>query len=445
MIGLVFFCIPKRIIMELLYLFIGLIAGILIGYLFALLKKSNSRSEDRHLVTKELHDATLLSVEKLETKQQSKDAEIKELTKELAVQVQINEDLTQRLKLHQQELATEKEQLRLDFMIAANKILEEKSQKFTQQNRLNIDGVLLPLQQKIKEFEQKVELFYGNDTKERATLKEQIRQLTQLNQQMNQETRNLTEALKGQSKIQGNWGEIILERILEKSGLRKDFEYFTQTNYTNENGRRQLPDMVVQLPNQRHVVIDSKMSLTAYERYSSAQDEQSVKEALKAHVASVRKHVKELSEKKYEQIHQINSLDFVLMFIPLESAFSLAIQNDHQLYYDAFDHNIIIVSPMSLLATTRTISNVWKQENQSRHAIEIAELGGKMHDKFVNFVLDLENVGHKIQAADNAYNEAMKKLSTGRGNLLTKASKLKSMGVKAAKSLPAKYNLNDES
>ena len=166
---------------------------------------------------------------------------------------------------------------------------------------------------------------------------------------------------------------------------------------------------------------------------------------MKAHVASVRKHVKELSEKKYEQIHQINSLDFVLMFIPLESAFSLAIQNDHQLYYDAFDHNIIIVSPMSLLATTRTISNVWKQENQSRHAIEIAELGGKMHDKFVNFVLDLENVGHKIQAADNAYNEAMKKLSTGRGNLLTKASKLKNMGVKAAKSLPAKYNLNDES
>ncbi len=431
--------------MELLYLFIGLIAGILIGYLFALLKKTQSKSDDHHLVAKELHDATLLSVEKLETKLQSKDAEIKELTKELAVQVQINEDLTQRLKLNQQELATEKEQLRLDFMIAANKILEEKSQKFTQQNRLNIDGVLLPLQQKIKEFEQKVELFYGNDTKERATLKEQIRQLTQLNQQMNQETRNLTEALKGQSKIQGNWGEIILERILEKSGLRKDFEYFTQTNYTNENGRRQLPDMVVQLPNQRHVVIDSKMSLTAYERYSSAQDEQSVKEALKAHVASVRKHVKELSEKKYEQIHQINSLDFVLMFIPLESAFSLAIQNDHQLYYDAFDHNIIIVSPMSLLATTRTISNVWKQENQSRHAIEIAELGGKMYDKFVNFVLDLENVGHKIQAADNAYNEAMKKLSTGRGNLLTKASKLKNMGVKAAKSLPAKYNLNDES
>jgi DNA recombination protein RmuC len=260
---------------------------------------------------------------------------------------------------------------------------------------------------------------------------------------MNQETRNLTEALKGQSKIQGNWGEVILERILEKSGLRKDFEYFTQVNYTNESGRRQLPDMVVQLPNQRHVVIDSKMSLTAYERYSSARDEPSVKEALKAHLLSVRKHVKELSEKKYEQIHQINSLDFVLMIIPLESAFTLAVQHDHQLYYDAFDHNVIIVSPMTLLATTRTISNVWKQENQSRHAIEIADLGGKMFDKFVSFVHDLENIGNKLQAADNAYNDAIKKLSTGRGNLLTKASKLKDMGVKASKKLPDKYNLNE--
>lgn len=430
--------------MELLFLVVGIVIGFVLGFLFAKLQsKGQNKGNDEQFVLKEIYQNTQQAYEQSQAKLNEKESAINALNRDIAMQEQQVADLQQKLDLHHEKIAAEQEQLRLDFMVSANKILEEKSQKFTDQNKLNIDGVLQPLQQKIKDFEQKVEQFYGNHNQERATLKEQIRQLTQLNQQMNEETRNLTKALKGESKIQGNWGEIILERILEKSGLRKDYEYFTQAHYVNEQGRRQLPDMIVQLPNQRHVVIDSKMSLTAYERYSSAQDEGGLQAALKAHILSVRKHVKELSEKKYEQIHQLNSLDFVLMFIPLESAFSLAVQNDHQLYYDAFDKNIIIVSPMTLLATTRTISNVWKQENQNRNAIEIAALGGKMYDKFVNFVNDLEQVGGKIQAADMAYNEAMKKLSYGRGNLLSKATKLKEMGVKASKQLPEKYDISD--
>ncbi|MCH2021949.1 MAG: DNA recombination protein RmuC [Saprospiraceae bacterium] len=432
--------------MELLYLGIGIITGFIIGYLLALIiSKSKQNIDQNKYILREIHQNILDRNSKLEKEIEHKEIECIDLNKALATKEQIISNQKEKLENHNESLKKAQEQLRLEFVVTANKLLEEKSKKFTVQNKENLDGILKPLQEKIKVFEQKVEQFYGDENKDRATLKEQIRNLTQLNQQMNEETRNLTKALKGEAKTQGNWGELILERILEKSGLRKDYEYFTQTHFTRENGQRHLPDLIVNLPNKRHIVIDSKMSLTAYERYSSASELIDEEQAIKEHLASVKKHVKELSAKNYQQIYELNSLDFVLMFIPLESAFTLAIQNDHNLFYQAFEQNVIIVSPMTLLATTRTISNVWQQENQNKYALEIAQQGGRMYDKFVAFINDLEQVGSRIRNLDDSYNEAMKKLQYGKGNLISRATKLKELGAKASKQLPEKFEeIKDE-
>lgn len=426
--------------MDLIYLGIGILIGILIGYLIGILKnKDNSTPNDQKFILQEVHQTALSRVEKLEQILEDKEIECIDLNKVLASQEQIIDNQKEKLEEQGKNLLQIQEQLRLEFTNTANSLLEEKSQKFTSQNQENLDHILKPLQEKLQLFEQKVEHYYNDENKERATLKEQIRQLTQLNQQMNEETRNLTNALKGEAKTQGNWGELILERILEKSGLRKDSEYFTQSYFVNEDGKRQFPDLILNLPNKKHLVIDSKMSLTAYERFSSAQNTEDAEKAIKEHLISVKKHVKELSVKKYQQINELNSLDFVLMFVPLEAAFALAMQNDHNLFYQAFEQNVIIVSPMTLLATARTISNVWQQENQSRHAQEIAQQAGRMYDKFVNFVSDLEQVGNKIQQVELGYNEAMKKLQFGKGNLISRATKLKELGAKTTKQLPEKF------
>jgi DNA recombination protein RmuC len=426
--------------MDLIYLGIGISIGLLLGYLIGILSKKNSSTpDDKKFILQEIHQTALSRVEKLEHTLEDKEIECIDLNKILASQEQIIDHQKEKLADQGKNLLQTQEQLRLEFTNTANSLMEEKSQKFTSQNQENLDHILKPLQEKLKTFEQKVEHYYNDENKERATLKEQIRQLTQLNQQMNEETRNLTNALKGEAKMQGNWGELILEQILEKSGLRKDAEYFTQSFFLNEDGRRQFPDLILNLPNKKHLIIDSKMSLTAYERFSSADNSDTAEQAIKDHLTSVKKHVKELSVKKYQQINELNSLDFVLMFVPLEAAFALAMQNDHNLFYQAFEQNVIIVSPMTLLATARTVSNVWQQENQSRHAQEIAQQAGRMYDKFVNFVQDLEQVGHRVQQAEQAYNETMKKLQFGKGNLISRANKLKELGAKATKQLPDKF------
>lgn len=426
--------------MELLYLGVGILIGLLLGYLIGMLKVKNSQtSTSKNSILPEVHQTAIARIQKLETTLEDKEIECIDLNKVLAGQEQIISNQKEKLADLDNNLQRVQEQLRLEFTNTANALFEEKSQKFTSQNQENLDGLLKPLQEKISLFEQKVDHYYSDQTKDRATLKEQIRSLTQLNQQMNEETRNLTNALKGESKTQGNWGELILERILERSGLRKGTEYFTQSYFINEEGRRQFPDLILNLPNKKHLVIDSKMSLTAYERFSSAQSEEDAEKALKAHLNSVKKHVKELSAKKYQQIHELNTLDFVLMFVPLEAAFALAMQNDHNLFYHAFEQNVIIVSPMTLLATTRTIANVWQQENQNRHALEIAQQAGKMYDKFVNFIGDLDHIGTRINHLEHSYNEAMKKLQFGKGNLINRATKLKELGAKTTKQLPEKF------
>jgi len=427
--------------MDLVYLGIGISIGILLGYLIGILRtKDNNKTGGAGFVLQDVHQNTLSRVEKLENNLEDKEIECIDLNKVLASQEQIINHQKEKLAEQSNNLLQVQEQLRLEFAHTANSLLEEKSQKFTSQNQENLDHILQPLQEKLKTFEQKVEHYYNDENKERATLKEQIRQLTQLNQQMNQETRNLTNALKGEAKMQGNWGELILEQILEKSGLRKDSEYFTQSYFVSEDGKRQFPDLILNLPNKKHLIIDSKMSLTAYERFSSSENTATAEQAIKDHLISVKKHVKELSVKKYQQINELNSLDFVLMFVPLEAAFALAMQNDHNLYYQAFQQNVIIVSPMTLLATARTISNVWQQENQSRHAQEIAQQAGRMYDKFVNFIQDLEQIGHKVQQVEQSYTEAMKKLQFGKGNLISRATKLKELGAKTSKQLPEKFD-----
>lgn len=423
--------------MELLYLGIGVGLGLALGYLLAVLqhKKQTSTSSEPQ-VLKAVHDTALARIERLEQQLEDKEIECIDLNKVLAAQEQQVQHQEEKLQEQKGQIQQIQEQFRLEFAHTANALLEEKSEKFTAQNQQNLSALLLPLKEKIKHFEEQVAHFYGDESKQRATLQEQIRQLTTLNQTMNEETKNLTRALKGEAKTQGNWGELILERLLEKSGLRKDMEYSTQQHFQTEEGKRQLPDLILNLPNKKHLVIDSKMSLTAYERFSNAPTEEEASEALKEHLTSVKSHVKELSRKKYQKIGQLNSLDFVLMFVPLEAAYALAMQNDHQLFYQAFEQNVIIVSPMTLLATTRTIANVWQQENQNRNALEIADRAGRMYDKFVGFTEDLQKLGDKIRGVEVEYNEAMKKLQYGRGNLVSRAAQLKALGAKASKQLP---------
>ncbi len=333
------------------------------------------------------------------------------------------------------ELEERQEQLRKDFEILATKILDEKSEKFTLQNKENIKNILNPLQEKIKTFEEKVDLTQKESISMHSALKEQLLGLKDLNQQMSKEATNLTRALKGDSKMQGNWGELVLERVLEKSGLEKDREYFVQQSFTLENGSRVLPDVVLHLPDGKKMIIDSKVSLTDYERLVNADDDD--KDLyLKAHVNSIKKHVDQLSEKNYQDLYDIESPDFVLMFIPIEPAFAVVVNEDNSIYNKAFEKNIVIVTPSTLLATLRTIDSMWNNEKQQQNAIEIARQAGALYDKFEGLVNDLTGVGKKIDAAKSDYSAAMNKLVEGRGNLITSVEKLKKMGAKAKKSLP---------
>ncbi|MFN8712509.1 MAG: DNA recombination protein RmuC [Bacteroidota bacterium] len=363
--------------------------------------------------------------------------EKQELTGLLAKQNEANEKLQERLQEQRKELEDLNQKLKNDFELLANKIFEEKSQKFSTQNRDQIDILLKPLGEKIEAFEKKVNDVYVAETAERASLKEQLQQLHLLNQQMSVEAGNLTRALKGDSQKRGTWGEYILTSILEKSGLVADREYKLQQSITTEENQRQRPDVIIYLPDNKHLVIDSKVSLVAYERFSSAETDEERLIALKEHVAAVRRHITELNAKDYQQLYSLNSLDFVLLFMPVEPAFAAALQGDADLFTTAFDKNIVLVSPSTLLATLRTVASIWRQENQNRNALEIARQSGKLYEKFVGFTDDLRKIGKKLEEAQVAHQDAFNKLSTGRGNLVTSTEKLKKLGAKTTKTLAA--------
>lgn len=352
------------------------------------------------------------------------------------VRYQADLENLQRINTEQKEEVEKlQEKFTKDFEILASKILEEKSTKFTEQNQKNIKQILSPLQEKIQLFEKKVEDTQKENITIHSALKEQLLLLQNQNLKITQEAENLTKALKGDSKMQGNWGELVLERVLEKSGLEKDREYSVQQSFQREDGSRVLPDVIINLPDGKKMIVDSKVSLTDYERYVNSNEED--KEAhLKNHISSLRKHVEQLSAKKYEDLYEMESPDFVLLFVPIEPAFAVAINQDNTIYNRAFEQNIVIVTPATLLATLRTIDTMWNNEKQQRNAVEIARQAGALYDKFEGFVTDLTKVGKKMDEAKNEYRGAMNKLVEGRGNIVTSIEKLKKMGAKAKKSIP---------
>ena len=420
-----------------LAILVSAIIGAYLGMLFTKLKSKGEKStlEERQNQLRTTITELKQTVDKIENEREEIRREKELLNTELS-RKNADYDNLQELNLKRdKELEERQEQLRKDFELLANKILEEKSLKFTEQNKENIKQILNPLQEKIQVFEKKVEDTQKESISMHSALKEQLLGLKDLNLQMTKETTNLTKALKGDSKMQGNWGELVLERVLEKSGLEKDREYFVQQSFTLEDGSRVLPDVVLHLPDNKRMIIDSKVSLTDYERYVNA-DEEDRPKFLKAHVNSVKKHVDQLSDKKYEDLYDIESPDFFLMFIPIEPAFAIAINEDNFLYNKAFEKNIVIVTPTTLLATLRTIDSMWNNEKQQRNAIEIARQAGALYDKFEGLVNDLTGVGKKIDAAKTDYSAAMNKLVEGKGNLITSVEKLKKLGAKAKKALP---------
>ncbi len=415
--------------MDIIFLVIGLAVGILLGFLIAKLTAKNT--EGTSSLLKE-------SIGKLEQENSIlKEKEIS-LNNELSRESTVSAGLREKLQEQKEELQSLQEKFAKEFENLANRIFDEKSSKFTQQNKDNIDQILKPLGERIKLFESRINEVYSDETKQRASLAEQIKSLNDLNQQMSKDATNLTNALKGESKTQGNWGEFILESILEKSGLARDREYSVQSTFTGEEGKRQKPDVIINLPEGRHIIIDSKVSLTAYETFCSTEDEALRKIALSDHINSIRNHVKELSKKNYQNIYDLSSMDFVIMFVPIEPAMAIASQADISIWNDAFEKNIVIVSPSILLATLRTIDNIWKQENRNKNALEIARQSGALYDKFVSFTDDLIILGNKLDDSKKYYTESMNKLSKGTGNIVRRVDNLKSLGVKPTKTINQK-------
>ena len=329
-----------------------------------------------------------------------------------------------------------KEALTIQFKNLANDILDDKTRRFTEQNALSLDALLKPLQTKLTEFKEQVSTSYANESRERFALKSEIERLSALNVKMSDETRSLTQALKGDSKVQGNWGELVLESILESSGLRKGEEYLVQDSHTQVDGSRLQPDIVVRLPEGRHLVVDSKVSITAYARHAESVDADTAQIELNAHIQSLRQHIQGLSSKNYSSLYGVGSVDFVLMFIPIEPAFLLALKSAPNLYQEALAKNIVLVCPSTLMATLRTVAHLWRQDHQNKNALEIARQCGALYDKFVGFVDDMEKLGQRIDQAQTSYHDAFSKLKTGKGNLIRTAERVRELGVKPSKTLP---------
>jgi DNA recombination protein RmuC len=356
-------------------------------------------------------------------------AELAELNTRLEEQQRHNEDKLQELENARKRMTTEFENL-------ANRILEEKGRRFDEHSRRNMDEMLKPVRQQLTDFRSRVDEIYTQDTKERSSLKEQLRQLQDLNQQMNEEARNLTRALKGDKKTQGNWGELILERVLEQSGLRKGKEYEVQGSFRDSEGKLLRPDVIIHLPEGKDIIVDSKVSLVAYDEYVRADNEVAQKEALQGLVMAVKNHIDGLSQKSYEDLKGINSLDFVLMFMPIEPAFVAAFQEDTELFSKAFERKIVVVTPTTLLATLRTIENIWRFERQNENARKIADKAGALYDKLRGFLEDFEKVGAQLDTVHKTYEDARNKLVVGRGNVIRRTEEFVELGIKVKKSLP---------
>ena len=432
--------------MMFVFLSAGLLAGALIGWLYArnsahvavdqVRRQAEVAEQERAVVAGKLELFQQQSADHAQAVQQERQKAAQFSTALTKAESEIV-FLREKLEAQKAEMQSLQQQFTKEFENLANRILEEKSQKFVEQNRSNMDVILNPLKEKIRDFEQKVEAAYKQESAERNSLKGEIKSLMELNNRINEEAGNLTRALKGDNKAQGNWGEFILEKILESSGLQKGREYDTQVTMNDEAGRRFQPDVVVRLPENKHIIVDSKVSLVAYEAMVNATNDVDRERFKRDHLTSIRTHIKGLSEKSYDQLPEMSSPDFVLLFMPIESSFGIAVQEDKDLFSFAWDKRIVIVSPSTLLATLRTIASVWKQDRQTKNALEIARIGGSLYDKFASLLDDLKDVGAKIDAAKVRQQETIKKLSEGPGNVMKRVEDLRKLGAKTTKELPA--------
>lgn len=426
---------------TLLY-FLLIVLSLILGFFIGKIKSNNefknqiTSLKENHILIENTAENAKINLQKstneLTEARQQKESLLIQLTKKEAD----FDNLFEKNKEQKQEVDKLQEKFTKEFENLANKILEEKTNKFTEQNKENMKNILSPLQDKIQHFEKKVEDTHKESIDYHAALRQQILGLREMNLQMSKETLNLTKALKGDSKMQGNWGELVLERVLEKSGLEKGREYEVQQSFTTSDGNRVFPDVVINLPDGKKMIVDSKVTLTAYERFINEEDDILKSQFLKEHVEALKRHVEQLGNKNYQDLYQIESPDFVLLFIPMEPAFALALNEDATLYNKAFEKNIIIVTPSTLLATLRTIDSMWTNQKQQENALEIARQAGALYDKFEGFVADLIRIGKKIDESKIEYSGAMNKLVEGKGNLITSVEKLKKMGAKAKKALP---------
>ncbi len=391
-------------------------------------------------VSAELYKTIAAQNETLRAEMTAKEQEIRDCHAQIAARDQSILHLQEGLKIQKTEAELLGNRFKTEFENLANRLLEEKSQRFSEQNAQQLKQTLAPLREKILEFEQNIDRKFMEETREKSSLKKEIEQLHGLNQQLSRDANNLASALKGQSKVQGDWGEIQLEVLLEKAGLQKGAHFHTQTTLRDDDGAAKRPDFIIQLPENKHLVVDAKVSLTAFERYYNEDDPTLREQHLRAHIGSIRSHINDLSGKNYQMLYQINTPDYLLLFIPLEGALTVASQADPKLFTDALERNIVLVTTGSLMATMRTVAHIWKQEKQSRSVLEIARQSGLLYDKFVNFVEDLRSIGTRLDSARTAYDDAMLKLVSGArpgDTLVGRAEKIRELGAKASKRLPA--------
>jgi len=442
--------------MEYILAFATFLIGFLVAWFFSSRKVNNQR------VAYEANEKGLLASQTEAEMQKSvtletlrlKTFEMQRLQQELTQQLEIsgnrgmelaalktsNENLAEKLENQKSEIENLQKRLTTEFENIATKILKDRSDEFSVSNHKNLSEILNPLKERIQEFEKKVDETYKNELRDKISLSEEVKALTKLNARISEEANNLTKALKGDVKKQGNWGEVILERVLERSGLTKGQEYEREEVVEGADMNVQRPDVIIHLPDNKHIIIDSKVSLVAYERLMSAEKEDQRVAYLKDHISSLRSHVKLLSEKNYQNAQNINTPDFVLMFLPIEASFSVAVQGDSEIFAYAWERKIVIVSPTTLLATLRTISSIWKQENQTKNAQEIARLSGTLYDKFIGFAEDMAKIKVNIDRTSNSYDDAMKKMKDGNGNIIRTAEKIKELGAKTGnKSLPVGF------
>ncbi len=434
--------------MEIVYIVIGLIFGIIITWL--LVKNKFHKEVSKLTLDKNLAEDKINGINEnlsnLKDELVNKENTIIDLSKQLASKSADYKNLNDKLQEQKADVEKQQEKFKIEFKNLANEILEEKTQKFTELNKINISEILKPLNEKIKDFEKKVEETYDKESKQRFSLKEEVKRLAELNLQVSKDTINLTKALKGDSKAQGNWGEVVLGNILERSGLVRDREYFIQTSFYNDERKRLQPDVVIVYPGNRNVVVDSKVSLTAYERYASADSPEEKEAAAKEHILSIKNHINELSQKNYQDLYQLKSLDFVMMFLPVEPAYLIAIQKDSDLWNYAYDKRVLLISPTNLIAALKMVESLWKQEYQSKNVLEIAKQSGDLYDKFVGLAEDLTDIGNKLKATQKSYDSSMNKLLTGKGNLVGRVEKIKKLGAKTSKVLSQQFlnKLEDE-